>query len=95
PAIASGFLLSITLSLDDLVITSFLSGPGSSTLPMIIFSKIKLGLDPQMNVLATIIIALVGTLVIGINYFMMRQNTRREREMAEAYRQSQLLEANK
>ena len=95
PAIASGFLLSITLSLDDLVITSFLSGPGSSTLPMIIFSKIKLGLDPQMNVLATIIIGLVGTLVIGINYFMMRQNTRREREMAEAYRQSQLLEANK
>ncbi|WP_370387480.1 ABC transporter permease subunit [Snodgrassella alvi] len=95
PAIASGFLLSITLSLDDLVITSFLSGPGSSTLPMIIFSKIKLGLDPQMNVLATIIIALVGTLVIGINYFMMRQNTRREREMAEAYRQSQLLEASK
>ena len=95
PAIASGFLLSITLSLDDLVITSFLSGPGSSTLPMIIFSKIKLGLDPQMNVLATIIIALVGTLVIGINYFIMRQNTRREREMAEAYRQSQLLEASK
>nr|WP_303831838.1 ABC transporter permease subunit [Snodgrassella alvi] len=95
PAIASGFLLSITLSLDDLVITSFLSGPGSSTLPMIIFSKIKLGLDPQMNVLATIIIALVGTLVISINYFMMRQNTRREREMAEAYRQSQLIEANK
>lgn len=95
PAIASGFLLSITLSLDDLVITSFLSGPGSSTLPMIIFSKIKLGLDPQMNVLATIIIALVGTLVISINYFMMRQNTRREREMAEAYRQSLLLEANK
>ncbi|PIT06621.1 polyamine ABC transporter permease [Snodgrassella communis] len=95
PAIASGFLLSITLSLDDLVITSFLSGPGSSTLPMIIFSKIKLGLDPQMNVLATIIIALVGTLAIGINYCMMRQNTRREREMAEAYRQSQLLEATK
>lgn len=95
PAIASGFLLSITLSLDDLVITSFLSGPGSSTLPMIIFSKIKLGLDPQMNVLATIIIALVGTLAIGINYCMMRQNTRREREMAEAYRQSLLFEATK
>lgn len=87
PAIASGFLLSITLSLDDLVITSFLSGPGSSTLPMIIFSKIKRGLDPQMNVLATIIIVLVGTLVIGINYLMMRQATKREREMAEVYRQ--------
>lgn len=64
PAIVSGFLLGVTLSLDDLVITSFLSGPGSSTLPQVIFSKIKLGLDPQMNVLATIIIAIVGTLVI-------------------------------
>lgn len=92
PAIASGFLLAVTLSLDDLVITSFLSGPGSSTLPIVIFSKIKLGLDPQMNVLATIFIAVVGTLVIGINYFMMRHTTKREREMAEAYRQSQLLE---
>ena len=92
PAIASGFLLAVTLSLDDLVITSFLSGPGSSTLPMVIFSKIKLGLDPQMNVLATIFIAVVGTLVIAMNYFIMRQTTRREREMAEAYRQSQQLE---
>ena len=92
PAIASGFLLAVTLSLDDLVITSFLSGPGSSTLPMVIFSKIKLGLDPQMNVLATLFIAVVGTLVIAMNYFIMRQTTRREREMAEAYRQSQLSE---
>ncbi len=88
PAIASGFLLAVTLSLDDLVITSFLSGPGSSTLPIVIFSKIKLGLDPQMNVLATLFIAAVGLLVVGINYFIMRQATRREREMAEAYRQS-------
>lgn len=87
PAIASGFLLSVTLSLDDLVITSFLSGPGSSTLPMVIFSKIKLGLDPQMNVLATIIIALVGSLVIGINYLMIRKTTKREREMAYSYQQ--------
>ena len=75
--------------MDDLVIASFLSGPGSSTLPMIIFSKIKLGLDPQMNVLATIIIALVGTMAIGFNYLMMRQSTRREREMVEAYNLNQ------
>jgi len=90
PAIASGFLLVITLSLDDLVITSFLSGPGSSTLPQVIFSKIKLGLDPQMNVLATIIIAIVGTLVIVLNWYMMRQTTKREREAAEAERQEKL-----
>ena len=90
PAIVSGFLLGVTLSLDDLVITSFLSGPGSSTLPQVIFSKIKLGLDPQMNVLATIIIAIVGTLVIIMNWYMMRQTTRREREAAEAERQEKL-----
>ena len=90
PAIASGFLLGITLSLDDLVITSFLSGPGSSTLPQVIFSKIKLGLDPQMNVLATILIGIIGTLVIIVNYWMMRQATKRDREAAEAYRQEKL-----
>ncbi|EGK06899.1 ABC transporter permease subunit [Kingella kingae] len=86
PAIASGFLLGITLSLDDLVITSFLSGPGSSTLPQVIFSKIRLGLDPQMNVLATIMIAAVGTLVLAMNYVVMRQTTKREREMQAAYK---------
>ena len=88
PALASGFLLGITLSLDDVVITSFLSGPCSSTLPQVIFSKIKLGLDPQMNALATIMIAVVGTMVIILNWLMMRQTTKREREMAQAYRQS-------
>ena len=89
PAIASGFLLGITLSLDDLVITSFLSGPGSSTLPQVIFSKIRLGLDPQMNVLATIMIAAVGTLVLAMNYVVMRQTTKREREMQAAYKAEQ------
>ena len=89
PAIASGFLLGVTLSLDDVVITSFLSGPGSTTLPQVIFSKIRLGLDPQMNVLATIIIGVVGTLVIAMNYLMMRQATKREREMVAAYKAEQ------
>ena len=82
PAIASGFLLGITLSLDDYVIASFLSGPGSMTLPQVIFGKIKLGLDPQMNALATIMIGIVGTLVMLINYLTMRHTVRREREMA-------------
>ena len=94
PALASGFLLGITLSLDDVVITSFLSGPGSSTLPQVIFSKIKLGLDPQMNALATIMIAVVGTIVIILNWLMMRQTTKREREMAQAYRQGATQENN-
>ena len=85
PAIASGFLLGITLSLDDYVIASFLSGPGSMTLPQGIFGKIKLGLDPQMNALATIMIGIVGTLVMLINYLTMRHTVRREREMAKLH----------
>ncbi|QMT31498.1 ABC transporter permease subunit [Alysiella filiformis] len=86
PAIASGFLLGVTLSLDDLVIASFLAGPGEVTLPQLIFGKVRRGLDPQMNVLATIMIAVVGTLVISINYLMLRQATKREREMQAAYK---------
>jgi putrescine transport system permease protein len=59
PALISGWLLAFTLSLDDLVIASFVSGPGSSTLPMVIFSKIRLGVSPDVNALATIMIAIV------------------------------------
>ena len=93
PAIASGFLLGITLSLDDLVITSFLSGPGSSTLPQVIFSKI-VGSRPADECLATILIGIIGTLVIVINYWMMRQATKRDREAAEAYRQEKARQKN-
>lgn len=60
PAMIAGWLLSFTLSLDDLVIASFVSGPGSSTLPMYIFSKVKLGVSPDINALATLIIATVS-----------------------------------
>lgn len=63
PALVSGWLLAFTLSLDDLVIASFVSGPGSSTLPMVIFSKIRLGVSPDVNALATIII---GTVALGV-----------------------------
>jgi hypothetical protein len=54
PAILSGWLLAFTLSWDDLVISSFTSGPGSSTLPMVVFSKVRLGVSPEINVLATL-----------------------------------------
>jgi putrescine transport system permease protein len=64
PALLSAWLLSFTLSLDDLVIASFVSGPGSNTLPMIIFSKIKLGVSPDINALATIIIGIVALGVV-------------------------------
>ena len=61
PAMVAGWLLAFTLSLDDLVIASFVSGPGASTLPMLIFSKVRLGVTPDINALATVIIAIVAT----------------------------------
>ena len=57
----AGWLLAFTLSLDDLVIASFVSGPGASTLPMYIFSKVKLGVTPDINALASIFILIVST----------------------------------
>lgn len=60
PALVAGWLLAFTLSLDDLVIASFVSGPGASTLPMVIFSKVRLGLSPEINALATVFIAVVA-----------------------------------
>jgi len=72
PAMIAGWLLSFTLSLDDLVIASFVSGPGSTTLPMYIFSKVKLGVSPDINALATIIIALVS-FGVAIAWLAMRR----------------------
>jgi len=77
PALATSWLLSLTLSLDDLVISSFVSGPGASTLPMLIYSKVKLGLSPDINALATLIIAAVGTGVIVAGYLMQRAESQR------------------
>jgi putrescine transport system permease protein len=74
PAMVAGWLLAFTLSLDDLVIASFVSGPGSSTLPMYIFSKVKLGVSPDINALATLIIAAVslGVLIAWVTMRRMR-----------------------
>ena len=77
PALVSGWLLSFTLSLDDLVISSFVSGPGASTLPMVIFSKVKLGVSPDVNALASLIISLVGICVLLAGYLMRRTEQRR------------------
>lgn len=73
PAMAAGWLLAFTLSLDDLVIASFVSGPGASTLPMVIFSKVRLGVSPDVNALATIIIAIVALGVTAAAYIMRRR----------------------
>jgi putrescine transport system permease protein len=63
PALMAGWLLAFTLSLDDLVIASFTSGPSSTTLPMVIFSSVRLGVSPQINALATLFLLAVALLV--------------------------------
>ncbi len=81
PALLSGWLLALTISLDDLVITSFVAGPGSSTLPMVIFSKVRLGVSPDINALATIMIGLVALCVIVAGIAMARQQRIHQREL--------------
>ena len=65
PALVSGWLLAFTLSLDDLVISSFVSGPGSSTLPMVVFSMVRRGLSPEINALATLFIGVISVGIIA------------------------------
>jgi putrescine transport system permease protein len=76
PALLAGWLLAFTLSLDDVVIASFTSGPGSSTLPVLILSKVRFGVTPEINALATLIIVAV---CIGVSLagWMMHRNARR------------------
>ena len=74
PAMVSGWLLAFTLSLDDLVIASFVSGPESTTLPMVIYSKVKLGITPDINALAAIIVGIVGAGVAVAGWLMLRAN---------------------
>ena len=80
PAIASGFLLAFTLSLDDLVIASFTTGPGATTLPIRIYSEVRLGVKPEINAICTLMIAVVGLGVLAAAAL----NRRRELQRADA-----------
>ena len=84
PAIVSGWLLAFTLSWDDVVISQFVSGPGSSTLPMEIFSRVRRGVSPDINALATIMVLIVATGVVASTIWMKRQERQRalEEQMA-------------
>ena len=82
PAIVSAWLLAFTLSLDDLVIASFVSGPGATTLPMLIFSKVRLGVTPDVNALAAIAIALVGIGVAVAGWILRRLEAPKRLELA-------------
>ena len=81
PALVSGWLLAFTLSWDDLVISQFVAGPGSSTLPRVIFSKVRLGVSPDVNALATIMVLIVASGIVVSSFWMRYQNKRRERDM--------------
>ncbi|PKU26584.1 ABC transporter permease subunit [Telmatospirillum siberiense] len=84
PALLAGWLLSFTLSIDDVVISSFVTGPGSTTLPIVIFSKVRLGVSPEINALASIVVAIVsiGILIFGI--IVQRQEAERVRSLKTA-----------
>lgn len=81
PAIISGWLLAFTLSLDDVVVASFVSGPSSTTLPMVVFSSARRGLNPQVNALATIMIVVVSMAAFVGWWLMNREEKRRQRDM--------------
>jgi putrescine transport system permease protein len=81
PALMSGWLLSFTLSWDDVVISQFVAGPGSSTLPMVIFSKVRLGVSPDVNALATLMVGLVAVGVVISSAILQRHEKLRAQEM--------------
>ena len=85
PAIMSGWLLAFTISLDDVVITSFTTGPGSTTLPLLIWSKVKMGVTPDINALATLMVAVVGLGVLVAGIAMNRAERRRNADARLAY----------
>ena len=86
PAILSGWLLAFTISLDDVVISSFVTGPGNTTLPILIWSKVKLGVTPDINALATVTVLIVGLGVVIAGIMLTRADKRRDRDAQLAYR---------
>jgi putrescine transport system permease protein len=85
-SLLSAWLLTFTLSLDDVVLSAFLSGPGSTTMPLVIFSRARLGLNPSVNAVATLIVLVVSIGVIAASLMIARNERKRAREMAEATR---------
>jgi len=83
-SMVSAWLLTFTISLDDVVLSAFLSGPGATTLPLVIFSRARLGLNPSVNAVATLIVAVVAVGVVAASYWIARNERRRSQELARA-----------
>ena len=88
PAIVSGWLLAFTISLDDVVISSFATGPGNTTLPLLVWSKVKLGVTPDINALATLMVLTVGIGVITAGIIMNRTERKRQLEERLAFQRN-------
>jgi putrescine transport system permease protein len=84
PALVSGWLLSFTLSLDDLVISQFVTGPADTTLPILVYSSVRRGVSPEINVLATIIVGIVTVGIIIATLLLQRRERIRRRELQAA-----------
>ena len=89
PAILSGWLLAFTISMDDVVISNFTTGPGATTLPILIWSKVKLGVTPDINALGTLTVVTVGIIVFTAGWALNRAEKRREMERRRAYRSNE------
>ncbi len=85
PGVLAGWMLAFTLSLDDLVVASFTTGPGATTLPMKIYSQVRLGVTPEINAVCTILVALVTIGVIAASLVSRRQQLRREQDERAAF----------
>ena len=85
-SLVSAWLLTFTISLDDVVLSAFLSGPGATTMPLVIFSRARLGLNPSVNAVATLIVVVVSVGVLVASWMIARAERRRALEMAEAAR---------
>jgi putrescine transport system permease protein len=85
-ALMSAWLLTFTLSLDDVVLSAFLNGPGSTTMPLVIFSRARLGLNPSVNAVATVIITLVAIGTVVASYLIARAERERAKAIAQAQR---------
>jgi len=85
-SLVSAWLLTFTISLDDVVLSNFLSGPGATTMPLVIFSRARLGLNPSVNAVATIIVFIVAAGVVAASYWIARAERKRALELAAATR---------
>jgi putrescine transport system permease protein len=83
-SLASAWLLTFTISLDDVVLSAFLSGPGATTMPLVIFSRARLGLNPSVNAVATIIVVIVAIGVVAASWWIAHNERKRAQELAAA-----------